>query len=238
MKYVRYIVLILFVVIVTGCTAEYNIKIDKDFIEENSFIRNSDKSTWDNDDYLYGESFIDKIKETLEIPRQVYTDADVNFYDEYSKTDGVDYYEQSIISTSKEYGLKYNFKFPIDKYSKSLNSNICYDVISVANSKEKIILNTSDSFNCFDNFSKLDEVTVNITTSWNYSVISSNADKVENGKYTWIITKDNASNKPIRIELKKVFNWKLTLVILIPTLVVATISYFIIKKKVAKNNQI
>lgn len=240
MRYLKCIVLIFVIGIITGCTAEYNIKIDKKFVNEILNVNNFDKSSWNNDNFLFdGIKYVEKIDELYSQTLSAYQNYNMNPYlDLTVEQSGVEYYKKVKISTSTNYGIRYLYKFPIDKYVDSKLLNFCYDEIEINDKNNRYDITTSKNFNCFEYYEMLDEVTVNITTSWNYSVISSNADKVENGKYTWIITKDNASNKPIRIELKKVFNWKLTLVILIPTLVIATISYFIIKKKVAKNNQI
>lgn len=236
MKYVKYVILVLFISLVTGCTAEYNVKIGSKFIEEELYSNNFDKSSWDvNNDQFFNMTYKEYIDYTSTVNEPVYFSTDLYVSE---KVEGIDYYDIKLVNNSDNYGLKYSFKHKNSNYKDSRILNFCYDEIEINDKNNRYDITTSKNFNCFEYYEMLDEVTVNITTSWNYSVISSNADKVENGKYTWIITKDNSSNKPIRIELKKVFNWKLTLVILIPTLVIATISYFIIKKKVAKNNQI
>ena len=70
-----------------------------------------------------------------------------------------------------------------------------------------IILNgmnikTSDEFICFDKYTMLDEVLLKVKVKGN--VHENNADFVENGVYTWRITKDNALNHSIKLSIE----WK------------------------------
>lgn len=239
MKLKNYILTIACLLFITGCTAEYNIKINKKNINELSAILNFDKNTWDNDEYLYGgEKYKDRIDDLIKLPRPIYKDANVNPYDEYNKIEGIEYYKQTLISNNKEYGIKYEYKIPIEKYKDSSNIATCYQTVNIINSEDSFSIETSNEFNCFKYYEMLDEVVINITTSGDYEVVISNADKVNNGKYTWIINKDNAYNKPIEIELKKVINWKLILFISVPSIIVIIIICFILKRRIAKNNQI
>lgn len=231
--------LILIILLITGCTVEYNIKITNDFIDETTSILNYEKDKWDNNMYLYnGEKYKDMINEQLKTPAPVYKDSNINPYDPYNKVDGVEYYDQTLISNTDVYGIRYKYKIPIDKYNNSINARMCYSDFDIVYNQQYINISTSEEFKCFNYYDMLDKIEVNVTTSWDYEIVSSNADKEEDGKYTWIITKENASNKPIEISVKKVFNWRLILIIIVPILLVSTIIYIGLRKKLSKNNQI
>lgn len=233
--------LILILLLLTGCTFEYNITINKDTVDEISNILNYDEFTWDNEDILYaGVKYKDRIQEMLKTPSPVYKNANINPYDVYTKIDGVEYYNQTLISSSNEYGIKYKYKFPINRYKDSINASMCYDEFNVDNNKKTIKIKTSQKFNCFDLYERLDEVVINIKVSEDYKVVSNNSDKNQNRIYTWVITRETALNKPIEIELdiENKINWGVILTITISILFVIIIAYFILKNKIAKNNQI
>jgi len=95
----------------------------------------------------------------------------------------------------------------------------------------------------------MDNVVVNIKTD--LKVSKNNADKVEGNTYTWIINKDNYSNKPINIEISKLStsqsilnnitneNYILSggLVIIILVLVICvSVIYIFMKRKHKKTN--
>lgn len=230
--------LLLTVFILTGCTVNYNINIDNKQIEEITYLKQDNSIEWDKPSNLYwGYSVNEFMNDNYNIHTGSLNGSSENYYT-FEKEDGVEYYKKEKISTSNEVGLKYSYKFKHDNYNLSKIANYCYDNFSVKIEDKNIKINTNSSFNCFKYYEMLDEVVINVTTSGDYEVVSSNADKQENGKYTWIINKDNAYNKPIEIELKKVINWKLILFISVPSIIVIVIVYFILKRKIIKNNQI
>lgn len=233
------ILLILIMFVLTGCTFEYNLKIDKKFINEEGNVKNFDKETWNEPNYLdTGKTYTEIINNSLRTYENVYKSNDESYINPYEKNDDYEYYNTEIIDRANVYGMKYFYKGELEKYKDTRMINMCYDSVDVKNDKNIFSIITSNVFSCFDIYTELDEVVINVTTDWNYKIVSSNADKEKDGKYTWIITKENASNKPITIELKRVFNWRLTLIIGIPILVVITIIYFVLKNKLAKKDQI
>lgn len=239
MKKIKYILLIFLISIVTGCTFEYNIKINREFISEEGNVKNFDESTWTEQNYLgTGKTYTEIINNKLKTYEVVYKTDEESYINPYEKNDNYEYYNTELINNTDVYGIKYFYKGQLEKYKDTRIINMCYDSVSVNSTKDIFSISTSDVFNCFDIYTELDKVEVNITTSWDYKVINSNADKEENGKYTWIITRENASNKPIEIELKKVINWRLILIITVPIIAAIVIIYFILKRKMIKNNQI
>ena len=235
----KIIIPLMLVFLITGCSFRYDLRIGRSTIDEIDSLNNTDKSTWNSADYLIAEEKYDsKIKSYIKIPQPVYLFTPVDTYDEYAIFEDGDYYKSKIISNDSNHGIEYSFKHKIDNYSEARIIKLCYDSVDVVNDKNVFSISTSDQFNCFDSYEFLDDVEVNITTSWDYEVISSNADKNENGKYTWYITKDNADNKSIKIELKKVFNWRLALIITIVAIGVISVIYFFTNKRLKNNNDI
>lgn len=223
----------------TSCTFQYNIKINKNTVDEIDKMINLDRKTWNSEEYIFGGyTFKDRVAEELEIATPVYRSTPVNPYDETYKEPGAAYYEKSLIQNTNEYGLEYKYKHAIKEFGDSSAFTHCYNEVDVENTDKILSIETSDEFVCFDQFEYLDEVEVNVSTSWDYKVVSNNADKVKNNKYTWIITRDNAQNKPIKIELQKVFNWRLMLIIAIPIVIVAVIVYFLLKNRLSNNSEI
>ena len=97
-------------------------------------------------------------------------------------------------------------------------------------------------FNCFNKYSELDDVTINIDSS--LEVESSNADEVNGNIYTWNINKSNADNKPINIVLKpnteqKEKQRQLSVVLLvIAAFILLGIIVFLIRSKGKRKNKI
>lgn len=226
--------------IVTGCTANYNIKIGNEIIEEITDLVQDNSINWNEQTQLFwGYS----IEEFLDRDYNEYTGSMINQSEDYytfEKVDGVEYYKKEKILEKNQIGIKYTYDFSRENYSLSKLANVCYNSIDIENDSQtqSMSISTSSSFNCFDMYEFLDEVIINVTTTWDYKVVSSNADKYKNGKYIWIITKENAYNKPIKIEIKKAFNWRLLLIIVIPIIVISFITFLIMKRKIARSNEI
>lgn len=231
-------ILILMMFVITGCTVKYDIKIDNDEIKEIAEFVQDNSVDWNEKlDTFWGYS----VNEFMEQNYKTYTGAlngDSENYYTMEKEEGVEYYKKERILTSNKNGIKFLYNFTKENYGLSKIATYCYQNINYSSKDKKISIKTTDQFECFNYYEMLDEVVVNVTTSWNYKVISHNADKVDGEKYTWIINRDNALNKPIEIELKRVINWRLILIIAVPSIIIVTIVFFILKGKILKNNQI
>ena len=120
---------------------------------------------------------------------------------------------------------------------------------NVKNDKDVYTLSTSKIFMCFnDNNPLLDQVNVKIRV--NNEVIDSNADSHSGNVYTWNITKENASNKPIIMTYRrdKTINEmidemffsddKIAIIIIVIVVIVAAILFAKAYMKNKKNNQI
>ena len=152
-------------------------------------------------------------------------------------------YKQSVIEDNNNFGMSYKKNYDtLNDYNNSLSFSICYDNYKLIKEKDKIVISTSKRFNCFNKYSELDDVTINIDSS--LEVESSNADEVNGNIYTWNINKSNADNKPINIVLKpnteqKEKQRQLSVVLLvIAAFILLGIIVFLIRSKGKRKNKI
>lgn len=240
MKKIKLILIIIVMFLLSGCEANYSLYIDKDvFNETTTVLANSGElNTYDSQTYLTMKQKIDLYyKKYVDI---VYQNPYYNPYlDDPQK--GINYYNKELINNGKGYGFKYSYNFNKENY---LNSNIINTFFKNNNSvlnDNKYTLNVY-TFNGFERYNDLTQVTINITTD--LEVKKSNADSVYNNVYTWTITKDDALNKKIYLELvninkldKKTEN-KIIIIIILLIFIVGLLSYAILNKKRLKNNSI
>ncbi len=178
MKKCKLVLLIIILLSLTGCSFEYNIKVNTNTITEENviYIANTNKNN---------------IKQEVE-----------NLVNNYTgPTNSLGMYEQSVVEKNNEFGMSYKKTYDeLTDYNHSLSFSICYDSYKLIKEKEKIVISTSKEFKCFNKYKELDNVTVNINSE--LEVESSNADEVNGNVYTWNINKSNANNKPINLVLK------------------------------------
>lgn len=182
--------------VITGCEATYNLEIGEEIKEEiNIYTTDMYNLNVPMEDYN-NFSLKDMFGFQLDGFYPVYfNDENYNPYLE-EKQDNVKYYNQSAINDSNKYGIKYDYRFKFNDYYRSRAVNSCYKEVNLANNNGIYSLTTNNVAKCFDNYSLLDRVTINIKTT--YKVIYSNADNVSNGVYTWNITKNNYKSKSIK----------------------------------------
>lgn len=240
MKKIKLILIIMVMFLLSGCEANYSLYIDKDVFNETTIVlaNSGELNTYDSQTYLTMKQKIDLYyKKYVDI---VYQNPYYNPYlDDPQK--GINYYNKELINNGKGYGFKYSYNFNKENY---LNSNIINTFFKNNNSvlnDNKYTLNVY-TFNGFERYNDLTQVTINITTD--LEVKKSNADSVYDNVYTWTITKDDALNKKIYLELvninkldKKTEN-KIIIIIILLIFIVGLLSYAILNKKRLKNNSI
>lgn len=175
---IKYFIVILFILLLSGCKYEYNVEILRDSISETNISYIEDATKRD-------------VKEKTFNTLHKY----VGSFDEL----GIEKYK--VVKKDDLYGVAFYREFDMLEYQNSSNFSLCYDNYRISDDKEngKIIISTSKKFNCFDVYDELEEVVVNVSTR--YQVISSNADSVNKNKYTWYIDRNNASDKSINLVL-------------------------------------
>jgi len=164
------ILLITMLIFLTGCSVNYNLKFNKDTIEENITINVENDQEKQNTKYFENRDF--------------YAIIDAKTESQYKK--------------EKDKNSNYNFSYEYSlKDFKNSRFTSCYDAYTLTDNDGIISLNTSKKFKCLTyDYNNIDNLTINITTD--YKVVETNADEVEGNTYKWNINKNNSENKPIK----------------------------------------
>lgn len=234
----QFIVLIGIILLLSGCTVDYDLNIDDDFVNENlSFVEN-DNSKLDTI-RTYGTFWMDDISYRNLINEYMKMDI-------ASTSDNKQFYDKQLISNNGV-GMNLNSKFKLDNYSESKIAYNCYKYFNVDSEDGIYTISTSKDFLCFnDDYPLLEQVNINITTK--YKVLENNADSVNGNTYSWVINKRNADNSKIIIKFKtksdNVFaniineDNKFLIIILGAIGVIGLIIVFYVYLKSKKNNKI
>lgn len=239
-------ILTFFLLCVTGCNANYDLEIYNNQVKENMQFTESNSSIWDSE-VQYGLSYRTLLEASLKYPYPAFDNTVVD-EDDTIKLDGIEYYNNSLISDTNKLGQKLTYnKFTLDNFNESSIVKKCYQYFNVIEENNNIVLSTSLENLCFTEYPNLDTITVNIKT--NHKVVSSNADIVNGYHYTWNIDRSTKDDAAILITIKKdeyIFNYEnefvkkviyITLIVGI-ILGVGSICYFYFKNKNKKLNEI
>ena len=179
MKTRKILIISLLILFLVGCKAEYNINIDNNKIAEEILIYENSKivnNLTDKESDEIGDIFLDWER-------------------------GYDYYNRELYSKDDNTGYKYTSSFKYDEYDYLSQISKCYDEFKVSNNNT-FKIETSKNFLCANYYDNIKELRINISSS--YNTITSNADIKDKNKHTWIINKNNYTNKPIKFEISKV----------------------------------
>lgn len=168
----------------TGCTVEYNLTISDDTINESIIISNKIDS--DN------ESYYDKLAN--------------NAYSQYND-DGIKKYSVKKVKENENTIYNLNQKYSLKNFHQIRAISECFsasNLVKKSGEDNTYILQTNKGFKCMSyEYEKVDSYEINITFDDNYSVITHNANKVNDNKYTWYINSTNSNNISISVEFKK-----------------------------------
>lgn len=165
-------ILLLLVILLTGCSAEVNIIINDTGINETVTINDTSTSSY----YNYVPVFYEDIFSDIE--------PDV-------KNEGVSYYNKNVTQDVSGYKINYSYKYTVDEYKRARSVKTSFQSFNIRESKvdEEIVISTSTGgIKYFDKYTNLDSVKINITPS--YKVLENNADYVNGNVYTWVFTKN------------------------------------------------
>jgi len=183
------IILLLILVLTSGCTVDYNLVIDKkNTLNEEITI----KSENNQESYeLYNDPWPTKA---------YYSDADSGDYPE--KLNGVEYYKEEKYLENNFYHKKLTHSSIMNKFNDINSIKLCYEDFYVTNNEDNTItLATTSTFLCMENYPNLNQVNINIKVA--NPVVSSNASSVDGKNYKWTITRDNYETSGIIITFKK-----------------------------------
>ena len=219
------LIILLSIIILSGCEASYTITIDKNNINEKIEVL----------DNVSSNRTVTDVMENYKKQYPVYSNQDWVEAD-YSRVDGEEYYNQTYSIDDNGYHLFYEYTYPIEKYkdANSINYNYNYKDITYKDNILKIAIGATN--NRMKYVSDFTNLTVNIITD--YIVLNNNADSVIGNRYIWYINKNNNDEKRINFEVdlsktqseidkeEKIKETKSRL--LIPFLVISLIVYIII----------
>ena len=174
-------ILLIILLFTTGCTCQYNLKIDGNTYQEELTLNASTReelnqfnNNWqipiDKDIYFCGDEDTNVSKES-ELYKTQLTGNRLTFSHEFNRSD----------------------------FQNSTAAAICYDKLTVSNYSNSTVISTSKIAQCFENYNSLSNLVINITVD--RPVKSNNADSVSGNTYTWNINRNNASNKPVNLVL-------------------------------------
>lgn len=220
------ILFIIILILITGCSVEYNLNIDSSFSEHTVYIPES------SEEMIAGTQY--RLPALFSESRLTYDNSNLK---------EIKYYN---IKTLKDNKFSFNFVYDDNQLNDSNIANSCYQFFSVDTKENEVSILTGNKFYCFDVYEELDSVTININS--NYKVIQSNADKIVGKKHTWYITRENASNKPIifvydkskkNMTIMQYLIDNVPLVVVVgTTLMLGGITFLIINTKKKKANKI
>ena len=218
--------IIMAMLLLTGCQSKIDVTIDKGMVNENISI------TLNDDELQTANNVKGEITERLS---NYEMDTEVLSYFNIKN------YNKNTINVSKNYN--------IDSYTWDNLIARCYKTQNINFSNNILKINTNGGFNCFNKYNLKGEVVINLKTS--YKVINNNADKYENDTYTWNIN-DNNKNINLEIDTSTVvneindnnsklnikINTKAIIIILVVILSLGLIGFIIILNKMRKANKI
>lgn len=233
MRYFKFIICLFLILFLFGCSATYEIDIDKELNIDEKLELSSESYNSQISNY---ESFLP-------------VDINVDDIEAFKvKSDDIEYYD--INKNDDNSKIEFSYTFDIDKFNNSMMARSCYEYVTVMNSynkdnlRDELLISTSKKFLCFNNYNNLDDVTVNITTK--KEVYSNNADSVNGNTYTWYINKDTKDDASIQMVINSevidegIPFWEenLLFIIVCIVLIFSGIVYLFIKRRSDKVNKI
>ncbi len=239
------LLILLSIFLITGCQAEYNIVIEDNVVKEELLVYETNINKWNT---IQGNNIL-----TYQQYQQEYKDAPVGIYYNDQNIDGEvgfnpnrNYYTIDLLSDNNKKGLSFNTDFNINRYADSYIIRNCFKNINILNQLDTISISTNNELSCMNYIDGLNKITINIKTS--YNVLDTNAIRINDNTYTWIITKNNYMNSNIYIKMSKsinsnssndtkdtnVFNFQLIYLILV---IVLLLLGFLIYNQIKKNSE-
>ena len=253
----RIIIGVLAILLMTGCSAEYNLKIVDDKVEETLEVIETNSNYFDIQDDS-GRSFKDYSKKYGETKR-IYT----NYYNQYSDTECENecfVYDKKYINENNKVGFSLNHSFSLEDYKNSTIAsellpgfNSTYDgqylEISGGTSWNFINYTVGAEYNPNDNnkiyirYAEAGREPITITIETNYKVVKTNGKRVGN-TYSWKIHKGNVEGLNqlyLMVDTKEEIKEEKTsiivyIVILILILISVIIGYNLLKKNKEYNS--
>lgn len=209
------IIILLSLLLLTGCTVNYNLEINKDTLNE-TITGTVTKEESSQDSNATGLSTVYSI--INEDQKPVYNKEEL--YQKELKESG----------NNINYTFKYNYN--IEDFINSTIINTCFENHEIEQLDNYYSIRLSGNFYCL--YSKK----INIAVTSNLKVASNNADKIKDNTYIWtidknttnielVVDKDTPYTKPIKRGISSTFR----IVCFIVLVVLSSLAYILYKKK-------
>ena len=198
------IIILLSLLLLTGCTVNYNLEINKDTLNE-TITGTVTKEESSQESNATGLSTVYSI--INEDQKPVYNKEEL--YQKELKESG----------NNINYTFKYNYN--IEDFVNSTIINTCFENKEIEEIDNYYSIRLSGNFYCL--YSKK----INIAVTSNLKVASNNADKIKDNTYIWTIDKNTPYTKPIKRGISSTFR----IVCFIVLVVLSSLAYILYKKK-------
>ena len=228
----RFIFILLFTFLITGCKATYKLDINS----QSTINLDVSYSASDSNDIQIFKNYSKYVPVNIEFD-------DPSAFEK--KLDDVEYYT---IKKGNDY-MDFRYRHDIDSINYDMVARSCYKYITFMKKDDsELLLSTSKDFMCFKKYDNLDDVTFIVTSK--YKLKETNADEVETHKYTWHINRENANDKNIYLLLdfttKDLTLWERIMngeyfnvfTLFLSIIIIVGIGYLFIRRKNKKINRI
>ena len=156
---IKKIIILILILLLTGCDATYNIEINDNQVKDEIIINNTNISSWTQGELSYKDVF-ESYKDyniITNIEKATYTDNHHNSIDKK-------FYNKETIENNHNLGYRFNYTFKIEDYPKTPVLNYSYRFLNIKNDYYKLILDSGDSNGCtiFSKFSLLNNFSISI----------------------------------------------------------------------------
>lgn len=207
------IILILSLLVLSGCTVNYDLDYTEDgMIETITGTVTKEEMKLNNED-----SGLNIYYALVNNPQKIFIDSD-------------ELYEKNIIENKKDYEYSVSNKYN-NNLDKSTIVNSCFKEFNIEDMDEYYRVHLGGKFYC------LYANKINVKVTSDTAVISSNADKVRDNTYTWVLDNENDSiditfSKNIKyVEPTSKSSGTFKIVCFVILIVLSIITYFLYKKK-------
>lgn len=211
--------MILALLILCGCSSEYNLIIENDKITEdiNIVIPKDyfpDYSNVDPNNFVNPDEYVEPDDQLTPFLKN----------DQYAV--GNNRYIKEVTEDDKNYYVELNYTYTAEEFKNGRAVSRCFENATYENHDEYYLINLSGQFYCLYG----EELVINVNTK--NIVEDCNADKVSGNKYTWTINNDNVRNTNITLKvLKRTKTERYAMIgsVIAIVAVIATVAFIVIR---------
>ncbi len=209
------IIILLSLLLLTGCTVNYNLEINKDTLNE-TITGTVTKEESSQDSNATGLSTIYSIINEEQKP--IYNKEEL--------------YQKDLKESGNNINYTFKYNYNIEDFVNSTIINTCFENKEIEEIDNYYSIKLSGNFYCLYNKK------INIAVTSNLKVASNNADKIKDNTYIWTIDKNTTDielvvdkNTPYTKPIKRGISSTFRIVCFIVLVVLSSLAYILYKKK-------